>query len=49
MTPKRRRLLALILVWTLPSLLFLTTTAFVYAVYRIDPPARLDDRSKSVV
>ena len=49
MTPKRRRLLALVLVWTLPSILFLSTTAFVYEVYRIDPPVRLDDGQRTAV
>lgn len=49
MTPPRRRILALVLVWTLPSLLFLLTTAFVYGVYRIDPPQRLDDAERTAV
>ncbi len=37
----RRRLIALVLVWTLPSLVFLAVTAIVYRAYRIDPPDRL--------
>jgi len=37
----KRRTLALVLVWTLPSALFLTITAIVFAAYRIDPPDRL--------
>ncbi|MBA3454127.1 MAG: hypothetical protein H0T42_13615 [Deltaproteobacteria bacterium] len=49
MTPKRRRLLALVLVWTLPSVLFLTTTAVVYALYRIEPPVRLGDADRTAV
>ncbi len=49
MTPQRRRLLALVLIWTLPSILFLTTTAFVYSVYRIEPPRRLDDGERTAV
>jgi len=50
MTPnRRRRMIALVLVWTLPSVLFVTTTAFVYAIYRIDPPRRLDDAQRTAV
>ncbi len=49
MMPHRRRLLALVLVWTLPSLLFLVTTAAVYAVYRIEPPVRLGDADRGVI
>src|SRR6476620_10150185 len=44
-----RRLVALVLVWTLPSLFFLVTAAFVYTVYRIDPPDRLDDAERAAV
>ena len=45
----RRRLVALVLVWTLPSLLFLSTAAFVYSKYRIPPPERLDDAQRAAV
>lgn len=48
MTP-RGRLLALVLVWTLPSVVFLATAAFVYGVYRIPPPDRLDDAARTRV
>lgn len=37
----RRR--ALLLVWTLPSAVFLAITAIVYGAYRIEPPRRLTD------
>lgn len=45
----KRRRLALVLVWTLPSLLFLSTAAFVYRSYRIPPPDRLDDAERTAV
>ena len=45
----RRRLVALILVWTLPSVVFLSTAAFVYAKYRIPPPERLDGAERDEV
>jgi hypothetical protein len=45
----RRRLVALILVWTLPSALFLATAAFVYGTYRIAAPARLDAEDRTAV
>ena len=46
---RRRRLVALVLVWTLPSLLFLSTAAFVYTKYRIPQPTRLDDAQRTAV
>ncbi len=45
----RRYKLALWLVWTLPSALFLTVTAIVYSAYRIDPPDRLDGAARTAV
>jgi hypothetical protein len=39
----RRRLIALVLVWTVPSLVFLAITGLVYGAYRIPPPDRLTD------
>jgi hypothetical protein len=45
----RRRLVALLLVWTVPSVLFLSTAAFVYAKFRIAPPERLDDAERTQV
>jgi hypothetical protein len=45
----RRRLLALVLVWTLPSLVLLAITTLVYRTYRIAPPARLDDAARTAV
>ena len=45
----RRRLVALILVWTLPSAFFLATAAIVYNIYRITPPSRLDDAERTAV
>jgi hypothetical protein len=45
----RRRLVALILVWTLPSVLFLSTAAFVYTKFRIPPPERLDESQRAEV
>ena len=46
---RRKRRLALVLVWTLPSLIFLSTAAFVYTTYRIPPPVRLDDAQRTAV
>lgn len=43
----RRR--ALLLVWTLPSAVFLAITAIVYGAYRIDPPQRLTDSERAAV
>jgi hypothetical protein len=40
---------ALVLVWTLPSLVFLAITALVYSAYRIDPPDRLDEAERAAV
>ena len=45
----RRRTLALVLVWTLPSLVFLTAAALVYGRFRIPPPDRLDDAARTSV
>ncbi|CAN5902334.1 hypothetical protein BH11MYX3_BH11MYX3_29140 [soil metagenome] len=45
----RRRLVALILVWTLPSVVFLATAAFVYTKFRIPQPERLDDADRTAV
>lgn len=46
---RRGRLLALILIWTLPSVLFLSTAAFVYSTYRMPPPDRLTDDERRAV
>lgn len=43
------RKLALVLVWTLPSALFLAVVAIVYAGFRIPPPDRLDDAERTAV
>ena len=45
----KRRTLALVLVWTLPSVVFLAITAIVYRAYRIPPPDRLTDAERSEV
>jgi hypothetical protein len=45
----RRRVIALVLVWTLPSAVFLAITAIVFGAYRIDPPERLTDSERSAV
>jgi len=45
----RRRLLAVIAVWTVPSAVCLITTALVYGTFRIDPPERLDAGERSQV
>ncbi len=49
MTPRRRRSIALVLVWTLPSLSLLAVAWIVYATYRIDPPRRLDAAERTAV
>lgn len=49
MTAGRRRLVLLVLVWTLPSVVFLATTALVYSAFRITPPVRLDDAQRTAV
>lgn len=43
------RRLALLLVWTLPSAVFLAITAIVYSAYRIEPPDRLTDSERVAV
>ena len=45
----RRRLIALLLVWTLPSALFLGATAIVYSAFRIPPPERLDAAERAAI
>ncbi len=45
----RGRTVAVVLVWTLPSALFLAATAIVYSAFRIPPPARLDDAERAAV
>lgn len=45
----RRRTLALIAVWTLPSAVCLAATAIVYAAFRIPAPARLPAAERSQV
>ena len=45
----KRRTIALIAVWTLPSALCLTATALVYAAFRITPPPRLAAGARSQV
>jgi hypothetical protein len=42
-----RRRWALLAVWTLPSLVFVTATALVYGRYRIAPPERLDATARA--
>jgi hypothetical protein len=44
-----KRTIALVLVWTLPSVVFLAITAIVYGAYRIEPPARLTDAERTAV
>ncbi len=46
---KLRRWHALVLVWTVPSALFLAITAIVYGAYRIAPPSRLTDAERTAV
>ncbi len=43
------RRLALVLVWTVPSAVFLLITAIVYGAYRIPAPARLTDTERAAV
>jgi hypothetical protein len=45
----RARTVALVLVWTLPSAVFLAATAIVYCAFRIPPPDRLDDGERAAV
>jgi hypothetical protein len=45
----RRRLIALVIVWTLPSLVFVAITAIVFGAYRIPPPERLTDSERASV
>jgi hypothetical protein len=44
-----RRTIALVCVWTLPSLVFLAATAIAYRAFRIAPPARLDAAERAAV
>ncbi|MGE3457572.1 MAG: hypothetical protein AB7O24_20830, partial [Kofleriaceae bacterium] len=43
------RRLAVVAVWTLPSLVFFVVTAVVYGGFSIQPPARLDEAARSDV
>ena len=43
------RRVALVLVWTLPSAVFLAITAIVFGAYRITPPERLTDAERAAV
>jgi hypothetical protein len=45
----KRRTIALVLVWTLPSVIFLAATGIVYSAYRIPPPDRLDAATRSTI
>ncbi|MDB4954761.1 MAG: hypothetical protein JWO36_2330 [Myxococcales bacterium] len=45
----RKRHLALVLVWTLPSVLFIGATASVYFAFRIPPPERLDATERAAI
>ena len=45
----KRSAVALVLVWTLPSALFLAITAIVYGAYRIAPPDAADDAERAAV
>jgi hypothetical protein len=45
----KRRTLALVCVWTLPSLVLVTVTAIVFAAFRIAPPDRLDAAERRAV
>jgi hypothetical protein len=45
----KSRTVALICVWTLPSLVCLAATAIVYATFRIAPPVRLDAAERGAV
>jgi len=44
-----RRTRALVLVWTLPSIVFLAITWIVYSAYRIEPPQRMSDAERTAV
>jgi len=44
-----RRGIALLAVWTLPSLLFLAVTGIVYSAYRIPPPDRVDGDTRTAM
>jgi hypothetical protein len=44
-----RRTIALICVWTLPSVVFLTATAIAFTAFRIPPPDRLDAAERTAV
>jgi hypothetical protein len=44
-----RRTIALVCVWTLPSVVFLTATAIAYTAFRIAPPRRLDEAERTAV
>jgi hypothetical protein len=44
-----RRMIALICVWTLPSVICLAATGIVYATFRIAPPDRLDAAARTQV
>lgn len=41
------RTIALVAVWTVPSLVFVTVTAIVFGAYRIPPPDRLDEAERA--
>ncbi len=43
------RRLALVLVWTLPSVLFLTVTCVTFRAYRIPPPDRVDGETRFAI
>ena len=43
----KRRTILLVLVWTLPSAIFLAATGIVYSAYRIPPPDRLDEAERT--
>lgn len=45
----KRRRTALVLVWTVPSALFLSVTAITYNAYRIPPPDRVDDQTRAAI
>ena len=45
----KKRTIALVLVWTVPSAVFLLITAIVYHAYRIPAPERLSDAERAAV
>jgi hypothetical protein len=45
----KRRTIAVVCVWTVPSLVFVAVTAIVYAAFRIAPPDRLDAAERAQV